>query len=97
VTGGLDPINVRPAHTKFDTTVRYLAVGDAALGNETPDDLLQDLLKVQAHFPELNCVTDEDRFVADSPLEGAGFEPSVPRCERRFLSGNGNRRRGDKR
>ena len=32
-----------------------------------------------------------------SPLEGAGFEPSVPRCERRFLSGNGNRHRGDKR
>ena len=37
-----------------------------------------------------------DRWFADSSLEGEGFEPSVPRRERRFLSGNGNRHRGDK-
>ena len=37
------------------------------------------------------------RFAADSPLEGDGFELSVPRRKRRFLLSNGNRHRGDKR
>jgi hypothetical protein len=45
--------------------------------------------------------TDGDTFLYrsshDSSLKGAGFELSVPRRERRFLSGNGNRHRGDKR
>ena len=37
------------------------------------------------------------KFAADSLLEGDGVELSVPRRERRFLLGNGNRHRGDKR
>ena len=40
------------------------AIGDAALGNEAPDDLLQDLLKVHASAPVRGDLRPCSRIVA---------------------------------
>jgi len=50
------------SEAELDTTI-----GDAALGNEAPDDLLQDLLKVHASAPVRRDLRPCSRIVALAP------------------------------
>ena len=71
---GSQPLEADQLTTEFFETIVIkseaeldTAIGDAALGNEAPDDLLQDLLKVHASAPVRRELRPCSRIVAPAP------------------------------